>query len=226
MKGLPPGDLALLDPLEPVALPLRYTLEPADMRIEQVYFIDFGVASVVAQTAGQREIEVGVIGLEGMTGHALLLADDQSPFETFMQVEGTGYRIPAERLVGAINQSENLRLTLLRYARAFNLQVAATSVANGSSKLEERLARWLLMVADRVGGSFAITHAFLATMLAVRRPGVTLALQILEGRGLIRSSRGNVMIIDREGLIEASNGAYGLAEREQSRLFNTGNDNP
>lgn len=226
LSGLPADDIVLLHPLEPVALPLRFTLEQADTPIQHVYFIEQGVASVVAQTAGQREIEVGVIGPEGMSGHALLSADDQSPFETFMQVEGSGYRIPADRLVAAIGRSEKLRLVVLRYQRVFNLQVAATSVANGSAKLEERLARWLLMVADRVGGSFAITHAFLATMLAVRRPGVTLALQILEGRGLIRSSRGSVVIVDRDGLIEASNGAYGLAEREQTRLSGARAINP
>lgn len=209
----------MLGPLEHVELAVRQTLEPADTRIEFVYFIEEGVASVVAQTSGQREIEVGLIGPEGMTGISLLTSDDQSPFETFIQVEGTGYRLAADRLVQAIASSEELRAVLVRYARVFYLQVAATSVSNGNSKLEERLARWLLMVGDRAGASFHITHAFLATMLAVRRSGVTLSLQVLEGRGLIRSGRGTVTILDRAGLIDASNGAYGLAEREEVRLF-------
>ena len=216
---LSPGDLYLLGPLDRVELPVRQTLEQADTPIEFVYFIEEGVASVVAQASGQREMEVGLIGPEGMTGIALLTADDQSPFETFIQVEGTGYRLTADRLVQAVASSDALRLALTRYARAFHLQVAATSVSNGSSKLEERLARWLLMVGDRAGVSFHITHAFLATMLAVRRSGVTLSLQLLEGRGLIRSGRGIVTILDRDGLVEASNGAYGLAEREEARLF-------
>jgi CRP-like cAMP-binding protein len=219
LTRLSPGDLSLLGPLEHVELSLRQTLEPADAPIEFVYFIEEGVASVVSQTLGQREIEVGLIGSEGMTGVALLTGDDQSPFETFIQVEGTGYRLTADRLMRAITTSDELRVTLTRYARVFHLQVAATSVSNGNSKLEERLARWLLMVADRTGNSFHITHAFLATMLAVRRSGVTLSLQVLEGRGLIRSARGNVTILDRAGLVEASKGAYGLAEREEARLF-------
>jgi CRP-like cAMP-binding protein len=219
LTRLSPGDLSLLGPLEHVELPVRQTLEPANTPIEFVYFIEEGVASVVAQTLGQREIEVGLIGPEGMTGIALLTSDDQSPFETFIQVEGTGYRLAADRLVQAIASSEALRTVLARYARVFYLQVAATSVSNGNSKLEERLARWLLMVGDRAGVSFHITHAFLATMLAVRRSGVTLSLQVLEGRGLIRSGRGIVTILDRAGLIGASNGAYGLAEREEARKF-------
>ena len=219
LTRLSPGDLLLLGPLEHVELPVRQTLEPAGTPIKFVYFIEEGVASVVSQTLGQREIEVGLIGPEGMTGIALLMAVDQSPFETFIQVEGTGYRLAADRLVQAIASSEELRKVLARYARMFYLQVASTSVSNGSSKLEERLARWLLMVGDRAGASFHITHAFLATMLAVRRSGVTLSLQVLEGRGLIRSGRGVVTILDRAGLVEASNGAYGLAEREQARLF-------
>lgn len=219
LTRLSPTDLSLLGPLEHVELPVRQTLEPADTPIEFVYFIEEGVASVVAHIAGEREIEVALIGPEGMTGLALLTADDQSPFETFIQVEGTGYRLTADRLVRAMASSDGLRVMLIRYARLFHLQVAATSVSNGSSKLEERLARWLLMVGDRAGSSFHITHAFLATMLAVRRSGVTLSLQVLEGRGLIRSARGNVTILDRTGLVEASNGAYGLAEREEARLL-------
>ncbi len=219
LSALSPSDLALLGNLVPVDLPLRQTLEQPDTPIEWVYFIERGVASVVSQNAGRREIEVGIIGPEGMTAISLLGADDRTPFETFMQVEGDGFRIPAARLQLALEQSDTLSFALMRYSRAFHIQVAATSVSNGYAKLEERLARWLLMVADRVGESFNITHAFLATMLAVRRAGVTLALQVLEGRGLIGSSRGSVIILDRPGLIEASNGAYGLAEREQRRLL-------
>ena len=219
LSALSPADLALLGDLTPVDLPLRQTLESPDTTIGTVYFIECGVASVVSQTAGRREIEVGLIGPEGMTAVSLLGADDRSPFETFMQVEGNGYHMPAPRLLQALDRSPTLNHVLMRYARAFHIQVAATSVSNGYAKLEQRLARWLLMVSDRVGDSFHITHAFLATMLAVLRAGVTLALQVLEGRGLIRSSRGNVVILNRPGLIAASNGAYGLAEREQSRLM-------
>jgi CRP-like cAMP-binding protein len=106
-----------------------------------------------------------------------------------------------------------------RYARAFSIQVATTALANGRSKLDERLARWLLMVSDRVGTTFPITHEFISLMLGVRRPGVTLAIQILEGKGMIRASRGSVTILDRHGLIGLANGSYGFAEAHYARLL-------
>jgi CRP-like cAMP-binding protein len=136
-----------------------------------------------------------------------------------MQSEGSAYRFNFETVSRAIDERAPLRRLMLRYARSFTIQVAATALANGRSKLDERLCRWLLMVSDRVGPRFPITHEFIALMLAVRRSGVTLALQILEGEGLIRAGRGIITIIDRDGLIEGSNGAYGFAEREYERLM-------
>jgi CRP-like cAMP-binding protein len=194
------------------------SLEAADAPIEYAYFIEAGMASVVA-SVGSRAIETGVIGDEGMTGTALVYGDDRSPFETFVQGTGKALRIEAGRLQHAMVSSPRLHALLLKYARAFAIQVTCTAFANGRSKLDERLARWLLMVSDRSGLRFSITHEFLALMLAVRRPGVTLALQVLEGHGLIKASRGQVWVIDREGLIEAANGGYGLAEKEYVRLM-------
>ena len=219
LRRLSADDIALLGDMQRVTLDLRMCLEPAMGVIENVYFMEDGVASVVAQTHGTREIEVGVIGREGMTAQAILANDDRSPFETFVQVRGHAYRGDAARLAEAVDASQTMRELFIRYSRAFTLQIAATSIANGSAKLEERLARWLLMVSDRAGHSFEITHEFLATMLSVRRSGVTIGLQVLEGQGLIRSARGAVTVLDRPGLIEATKGAYGLAEREYDRLM-------
>jgi CRP-like cAMP-binding protein len=93
-------------------------------------------------------------------------------------------------------------------------------MANGRSKIEERLARWLLMAHDRVDGDqLSLTHEFLAMMLGVRRPGVTLALNLLERNGLIQTERGITSITDRQGLEEHSNGAYATPEAEFNRLF-------
>ena len=97
---------------------------------------------------------------------------------------------------------------MLRYAHTFLIQTSQTALANGRSKIEERLARWLLMAADRVEGELALTHEFLAIMLGVRRSGVTTALQELERSALIAHRRGYVTILDREGLEEMSNGTY------------------
>jgi CRP-like cAMP-binding protein len=206
--------------LEAVDLPLRRQLETRNKPIEHVYFIEQGFASVVADGPGQRSIEVGIIGREGMTGLAVLMGTDRTPHDTYMQSSGSGHRIAAERLRRAIEQSPALHTSMLRCAHAFNVQTAQTAVANGRHKIEERLARWLLMAQDRGDGDeLRITHEFLGLMLAVRRPGVTIALNLLEARGLIQAKRGVILIVDRKGLVQSSNGAYGVPEAEFRRLF-------
>lgn len=219
LSQLSTADAALLGPTTRVNLPLHQSLEVADDAIPFVYFIEDGLASVVAYVAGKGAVEVGVIGFEGMTGLALIFGDTQSPFDTYMQCEGTALRIDAARLRDALVESRTLQTQMLLYARAFSIQVATTAFANGRSSLVERLARWLLMIGDRTGDNFHITHEFLSTMLAVRRSGVTEGLQALEGEGIIRSTRGKIEIVNRDLLVEASHGIYGRAEFEYRRLF-------
>jgi CRP-like cAMP-binding protein len=107
----------------------------------------------------------------------------------------------------------------LNYGHTFLVQTAYTALANSRSKMEERLARWLLMANDRAGQGLSLTHEFLAIMLGVRRPGVTIAISFLEDRGLIRTKRRIISIVDRDGLEKAANGAYGAPEAELHRLF-------
>src|SRR5688500_2091400 len=159
------------------------TLEDRNRPIEKVYFPESGMASVVA-TSGQHQVEAGVIGREGVTGIAVLLADDRSANATFMQDPGTGFCIAADALRETLRQSESMQLVFLRFVQAFITQMSQTALANGRAKLDERLARWLLMAHDRVDGrELPLTHEFLALMLGVRRAGVTTALQALEDRG-------------------------------------------
>jgi CRP-like cAMP-binding protein len=214
-------DRGLLAPhLEAVDLPLRFPIEHSNRQINYIYFIESGFASVVVNGSGERGIEVGLIGREGMTGLAVVMAADTTPHETYMQLKGAGQRIAASRLREAIDQSASLRNILLRYAHAFLVQTAHTAMANGRSKIEERLARWLLMAHDRIErDELMLTHEFLAVMLGVRRPGVTVALNLLERSGLIRTERGVIFITDRQGLEEHSNGAYATQEAEFQRLF-------
>jgi CRP-like cAMP-binding protein len=218
---LNPHDLAFLEPrLERVPLKSRDTLEAAATPITHVYFIEDGMASIVASMSRGRDIEVGVIGREGMTGTALVQGDDRCAFHTFVQIEGSAWRIGAADFDAALAQSGSMQSTLNLYARALSTQVCSTALANGRSKLEERLARWLLMVRDRMDGDrFELTHEFLSVMLGVRRPGVTVALHTLEGKGLIRSNRGEIIVVDRDGLIALADGAYGLPEREYDRML-------
>ena len=116
--------------------------------------------------------------------------------------------------------SPTLRRSLLRYGHTFLVQIACTALANSRSKLETRLARWLLMAHDRgEGDELILTHEFLATMLGVRRPGVTVALNFLEKKGLVRVQRKTIFVIDRKGLEVAANHAYGAPEAEVPARF-------
>jgi CRP-like cAMP-binding protein len=213
-------DRALLQPsFKSVELPVQQVLEEPNKRIEYVYFFESGLTSFVALSAKHQKIEVGIIGREGISSPAVVLGSDRSPTENFIQIKGHGQRIRSGDLVAAMRKSSSLQLLLLQFAQSFLVQTAHTALANGRAKLEERLARWILMAHDRVDGNeIQLTHEFLALMLGVRRPGVTVALQILEGNGLIRSTRGLVEVLDREGLIELCDGIYGIPEAECERL--------
>jgi CRP-like cAMP-binding protein len=203
------ADADLLEPhLEQVELPVRKQLQAAKRRVDRVYFLESGIASIVAN--GGHPIEVGMIGREGMTGASLLLGqDNRAPHQTYMQVAGRGLCLPAEHLRAAITRSTALHLVLLGYVHEFLTQTTHTALANGRSKIEERLARWLLMAHDRIDGDeIKLTHEFLSIMLGVRRSGVTTALHELERRGLIAQRRSFVTVVDRAGLREHSNGTY------------------
>ena len=210
LSGLAPADFALLKPhLMPIDLPVETHLETANSRIDHVYFMERGFASVVADGLSKRSIEVGVIGREGMTGSAVVMGDDRAAHDTYIQVAGAGQRMSAAKLRWAIDRSVRLHRSLLRCVHALLIQTTHTALANGRSKNEERLARWLLMANDRIDGSeVPLTHKFLGIMLGVQRPAVTVAMRALEHAGLISAGRRAITIIDRKGLERMSNGAY------------------
>ena len=129
-----------------------------------------------------------------------------------MQIAGNGHLMAAARLREAIAKSSALHQVLLRYVNLFMSQTTETALANGRGKIEERLARWLLLAHDRIDGDdLKLTHEFLSVMLGVRRSGITIALQELERKGLISHRRSAVTILDRKGLEQGTNGAYRAA---------------
>ncbi len=212
------GDL-LTKHLEPVDLPLRFSVEIANKPISHVYFPHDGIVSIVATGAHDQSIEVGIIGRDGMTGHPVVMGTDRSANAAYMQVAGHGLRIETDHMRGALHKSETLRFALQAFLQAFSTQAAHTALANGCGTIEQRLARWLLMANDRLtGDQLPLTHEFLALMLGVQRPGVTLALQALESMGLISNQRSVVVIKHRSGLKKIAHGIYGVPEAEQERL--------
>jgi CRP-like cAMP-binding protein len=221
LSRLTPRDYDLVAPhLRILELPLRKRLEIPGRLIEHVYFPESGFASVVANGTGVERVEVGLIGREGMTGLAVVLGANQTPNETFIQNAGAGLMMPAAELRQFMNDNASIRDLLLIYAHTFLVQATQTAKTNARSKIEERLARWLLMAHDRLDtDDLVITHEFLSMMLGVRRSGVTIALNLLERSALVSTDRGVISILDRGGLKQAANGAYGVSEAEFNRLF-------
>jgi CRP-like cAMP-binding protein len=225
---LPAVDLALLQPsMELIKLETRQVLEAPHKAITHVHFVESGLVSVVGTTEPDHRIEVGMVGHEGMTGVGVVLGDDRSMNEALVQSTGAAWRIATPALRKAMGASPMLTATLLRYVHVFIAQASQTALANGRGKLDERLARWLLMWHDRLrDDNLTITHEFLALLLGVRRQGVTVALHDLEGNGLIKSTRSLIKILDRAGLQRAANGFYGLPEAEYERAIGLGSRSP
>jgi len=221
LAALSPDDFALLKgELKPETWDVRTVIEKRNARIERVCFPDRGIISVVA-VADKSEVEVGVIGCEGFSGLPIILGDDQSPNSTYVQVAGSGQSIPADAFKKAVRKSETLHRLVLRYAQVFMIQTSHTAIANAKAKVEERLARWILMAHDRVrANDMALTHEFLGLMMGVRRPGVTDAIHALAKHALIRNPKaGLITVIDRVGLEKAAGAYYGVPESEYKRLI-------
>jgi CRP-like cAMP-binding protein len=221
LASLSANDLGLLEPhLQPVTLAVRKSLEQPNRRIDAVYFPHSGFASVIAIQSGKRQVEVGLIGREGMSGLPIVLGNHRSPHATYMQVAGEGQCIRAGDLRKAMRESPSLRDSLLKFVPAFGVQATHTAVCNAQSRLDQRLARWLLMAHDRVGNDLLpLTHEFLSIMLGVRRPGVTDALNALQDQGLVKGVRGGITMKDRKGMERYAGEAYGIPEAEYRRLI-------
>jgi hypothetical protein len=154
-----------------------------------------------------------------MTGINVVMGNDRSPHLSYVQVAGKGQSMKADALRHAMQDSPSIRICFLHFAQAFMVQAAHTAVANGRGNIEQRLARWLLMVHDRVAGNeLVLTHEFIALMLNVRRAGVTEALHGLSRKGLVSAKRGRIAVNDRAGLVASANGLYGIPEAEYLRL--------
>ena len=206
--------------LEPVDLPLKLVLVEQDMPTTNVVFIETGLGSVVATSPDDEVVEVGHVGLEGMSGIHVVLRTRQTPNRTFMQVAGSGLKLSADAFEQFVQEHPPALDLFLRYVQSCELQLAHSALANARYNMPERLARWLLMCHDRLQQpNLPLTHEFLSMMMGVRRSGVTDQLHIIEGRGMIKATRGNVRILDRSKLEDLAGGCYGVPEREYERLI-------
>jgi len=207
--------------LEPVVLEYKHPLYNADEPIEFVHFIESGVGSLVCTMANGQAAEVGTVGNEGLTGLPVLLGDDRAPSSMYVQVPGRGLRMRARIFRELLEQSQRMRVVMLRYSHVFFNQVAQTAACAHFHSLEQRCCRWLLMTHDRVlpSDTFLLTHEFLAMMLGVRRAGVSVAAGVLQRRGFIRYHRGHVTVLDRQGLEDCACECYAAAKAEFNGLL-------
>jgi CRP-like cAMP-binding protein len=221
LRALSADDLgALRARLETVPLPQKQTLSSPGMSIDQVYFPQEGMVSLVQPLENGTAIEVGMIGNEGLVGTPVLLGADSSPLEAMVQIPGSALRMRASAFREEVGRRAGLLGVLLRYVQALHVQVTLTAACNGRHTVPERLARWLLTAHDRSpNDQLPLSHEFLSQMLGVRRAGVTVALGTLKVAGLIRNSHARVHIIDRPGLEAASCDCYSTVRDEYARLL-------
>ena len=210
LAALPPQELEQLSSqLHPVSLSLRQVLHETGAPIEDVYFIQEGVASILTDMADGASIEVGMIGIEGMIGVAALLGATLSSHQTIVQIPGDALRMSAVECKAAFERSAAVRTLTLRFTESMMNLSAQTAACNRLHSIEQRCARWLLMASDRIGSDvMPMTHEFLSTMLGVRRAGVTVTAQELQRSGLIRYHRGEITITDHDGLAESACECY------------------
>jgi CRP-like cAMP-binding protein len=220
LRRLTTKDFAALKPcLTPVSLADKQQLSGPGETIKELYFIESGVCSVKACASDSDSIEVGLIGREGCTDH-VMEAGDSSAMSVIVEIPGDALSVQAEDYANWIRGRYDALRLMVRYQRAWVTQISFTALSHGTFNLEERLARLLLMLFDRLDETpIPLVQERLAVMLSVRRAGVTNALHLLEGLGAIKSIRSQVILRDRPLLESLTSGCYGIPEKEYVRLL-------
>ena len=220
LGALPAEELDEIFPLlESVSLTDGMPIYEPHEPITDVYFPISGVVSMVSEMR-EGTVEVGTVGREGMTGLPLVLHATTMPSRAFVQVPGHAYRMSGADLCAVVRRSPRIERLVYRYVLALFDQAAQHAACNRLHALEERCARWLLMTHDRVDGDvLPLKQQFLAEMLGVHRPAVTIAAGALQKAGVIRYTRGKVTVLEREALERAACECYGIITRRDAELL-------
>jgi CRP-like cAMP-binding protein len=212
---------AIFSKLEFLSLPTSTVLNEVAEPIKFAFFLNEGLASILSITADGKSVEVGLCGKEGFVGVPLTAGFLSSPTRVIMQVGGSGFRLATKDLHAALRECPKLATGLQRFAQEVALQSSQVAACNRLHEVDERLARWLLMSQDRLGGDVVpLTQEFLAHMLGTRRASVTVAAGILQKAGLITHTRGSVKIESRIRLEDAACECYGIMT-EQIRKWHS-----
>jgi CRP-like cAMP-binding protein len=221
LAALPPDVSKRIAPqLEPLPLQRGTVLAHTGALSGSLYFPDRGLVSLVKIMADGRTAEVGAIGCEGMVGVSALLGMEQAAFETIVQLDGAGRSIKTSALRAEMEQSPALKELVLRYMYYWVNQLAQTAACNRLHTLRQRCCRWLLTADDNAqGDTFTLTHEFLALMMGVNRPTLSLTVAALQRRGMIKYARASLTIRDRRGLEAGTCECYQALSQECDRVY-------
>jgi CRP-like cAMP-binding protein len=217
---LPAEEYAGLQPhLEPVSVPIRTVLHEPGQPISHVYFPTSGVVSLLTVPDGSQGVESGVVGREGFAGLPVFLGTDRTTGRSVVQVHLHALRMATEDFRTRVARDGLLHTLLLRYAHFLLCQVSQSLACGVSHPIEQRLCRWLLLIHDRSGDRFPLTHELMANLLGVRRASISEVAGDLQQRGLIRYRRGQMDVLDRPGLERTACECFRVIRSEWDRLF-------
>jgi CRP-like cAMP-binding protein len=216
LLDLPPKEREMLFPkLELVRLKTHHVLHESGDTLKSAYFCDSGLISILSVFSDGKTVEVGLVGREGFVGIPLVAGFRTAATRAVAQIDATAFRVDGETLMEILPLCPHLERRLEQFSQMMTMQVTQIAACNRVHEVDERLARWLLMSTDRVGSnSVALTQEVLAQMLGTRRSSVSVSAGILQRAGLIAHTRGDVKIIDRKRLEEASCECYGIMQRQ------------
>jgi CRP-like cAMP-binding protein len=221
IAALPPAEYERLAPhLELVPLLLGDVLYEPGEELKHAYFPTTGIVSLHYVTESGASAETAGVGNEGVVGISLFMGGDTTPSSAVVQTAGHGYRLEARRLKEEFKRGGVTQHLLLRYTQALITQVTQTAVCNRHHSVEQQLCRWLLLTLDRVSSrELVMTQELVASMLGVRREGVTEAAGKLKNAGLISYRRGHISVLERDGLETRVCECYGVVKKEIGRLL-------
>jgi CRP-like cAMP-binding protein len=221
LAALPTAEFdALAAHLELVAMPLGKILYGPGEKLQHAYFPTTAIVSLHYVTESGASAETAGVGNEGVVGVSLFMGGETTSSSAVVQTAGHAYRLEGQRLKDAFQHAGLMQRLLLRYTQALLTQMAQTAVCNRHHSLEQQLSRWLLLTLDRMPtNELVMTQELVASMLGVRREGITEAAGKLQRAGLISYRRGHIAVLDRQGLENHACECYAVVKKELARLL-------
>lgn len=222
LASLPRAERERLSPyLRPVEMTFQQILIEPNQAITDIYFPYDAITSTIQEMSDGESVETGLMGIEGFIGVQLWLGAPTTPTRTLVQVPGKGHHMSAADFIREVRGTDSPLNDLCgKYAHAFLVMTSQTAACNRLHPVNERLCRWLKLVHNRIGrNEFPIRQEFIAMMLGVHRPTVSTAANMLQQAGLISYSRGNMRILNAEGLRNGSCECLELIEKQFAKVF-------